>query len=311
MYSFSPIDRQSEIRHQSARVDKILNEEDSLALLWYKGKLISAEGRKLYFLTNELTGFDEYLSPPIYLGKHDNQFYFSYQLEQWHEEFDSLELFSLRAASQFVSDHHLGMLFYSQGLLNWHYNHQFCALCGNKTEILQSGHSRKCINSKCEKEHFPRIEPAVIFTIINSSDNVQRILLARQASWDKNRYSVLAGFVEPGESLEDAVKREAYEEVGLKVNRVEYAGSQPWPFPGSLMVGFNCYSEQETITLIDQELEHAGWYSADELEVSLTNGDLKMPFSVSISWFLIDQWFMQQKGYSLESLVNNEIKKKN
>ena len=118
--------------------------------------------------------------------------------------------------------------------------------------------------------------------------------------FDNNSHSVVAGFIEPGETLEDAVKREAYEETGLKVNNVRYFDSQPWPFPGQIMLGFSCETEQWDIQLIDHELESANWFSADEIESKLKSDELKMPFQASISWQLINRWFFSQKNYELE-----------
>ncbi|MCW9018257.1 MAG: NAD(+) diphosphatase, partial [Kangiellaceae bacterium] len=202
-----------------------------------------------------------------------------------------------------ADEEELGLLFHSQGLFNWHRNHKYCAACGCKTEIGNAGHSRKCQNEECNKDHFPRIDPAVIFTISDNSQNKDRLLLARQAAWDEGRYSVIAGFVEPGESLENAVIRETYEEVGLKLKSASYVASQPWPFPSSMMVGFEAVTDTNEITLIDNELEHAMWISADEMIEEIESGKLKLPFSVSISWHLIDRWFHQQTGRSLATVT--------
>jgi NAD+ diphosphatase len=149
--------------------------------------------------------------------------------------------------------------------------------------------------------HYPKIDPAVIFSVINNSGPESKILLGRKAVWDEYRYSVIAGFVEQGETLEDSVRREAYEETGLVVEHVEYIASQSWPFPDSLMLGFSCETQHWDIRLIDNELEQASWFSAREIEQKSASGEFKMPFEFSMSWHLIDRWFIQQKGYSLKS----------
>jgi NAD+ diphosphatase len=142
----------------------------------------------------------------------------------------------------------------------------------------------------------------VIFSVVNQTGPESLILLGRQARWDKGRYSVIAGFVEPGESLEDAVRREALEETGLRLHRVSYIASQPWPFPDSLMVGFDCETEDRHIELKDQELEAANWFSASDIEKGVRSGELSMPFKLSISWYLIDRWFRHQTGDTIASL---------
>ncbi|TQV87477.1 NAD(+) diphosphatase [Aliikangiella coralliicola] len=302
MISYSPIDRQSHIRQSTSTIKQYASSENCLNLLWHKNQLIIRENENLYFSTQELEKMSVTLSTSIYLGEHRQNNYFAYHLDNWDSGFKDLRLVDLRSASLMATDYHLGLLFYSKGLLNWHHNHQYCAKCGSETSITQSGHARKCANSKCAKEHFPRIEPAVITAISNNQDSEAKLLLARQSEWPEKRYSVIAGFAEPGESLEAAVKREALEEVGLVIDKVDYFASQPWPFPSSLMVGFKSVTSQTEITLIDQELEKAQWFTAKEIESEIKSGNLLMPYSVSISWYLIDDWFKQQTGYSLRDI---------
>ncbi len=300
LFSYSPIDRNTLIRSNASQISSFLHSPESRILIWYQGKLIKRSADRLYFLFEELQGVTSYLSEPVYLGLHESLNYFAYQLNQWHTDFNNLELVSLRQASLTVSDYHLGLLYHSQGILNWLSNHPFCSKCGSQTKVINSGHGRKCSNPDCGCEHYPRIDPAVIFSIINNTGPESKILLARKPVWDEHRHSVVAGFIEPGETLEDAVKREAYEETGLKVNNVRYFDSQPWPFPGQIMLGFSCETKQWDIDLIDHELESANWFSADEIESRIKSSDLKMPFQASISWQLINRWFFSQKNYELE-----------
>jgi len=302
MLSFPNIDRHAEIREAATQTQQFFESADSRVLLWYKGKLLVREKQSLYFRFDELKPLGEQVSSPIYLGRHQKRAYFACHIQDWHPQFDSDRLFDLRSASRFTQDFHLGLLFYSQGLLNWHHNHPFCAKCGARTEICKSGHARQCVNPDCMREHFPRIEPAVIFSVVNKSATEQKILLARQSSWDENRYSVIAGFIEPGESLEDGVRREALEETALTVNNLEYVCSQPWPFPGSLMIGYTCETLDTSVTLLDQELEEAHWFSAEQIVQSIAQGRLKLPFRLSISWHLINRWFKSQTGRSLDEI---------
>ncbi len=176
-----------------------------------------------------------------------------------------------------------GLLGYARAMVNWRRRHQYCGNCGAKTLSAKGGHVRVCSSASCGIQHFPRTDPAIIVLV---SDG-ERALLGRQALWPLGRYSTLAGFVEPGESLEDAVVREVFEETGVVVNQVEYQGSQPWPFPASLMLGFTAQAITTEIQLHDQELEDARWFSRADIAA----GQPLLPPSASISYYLIEHWF--------------------
>lgn len=299
MFSYSLYDRQALIRRDNTLVNKVLQSPDSLILIWFEGKLITDKEGSVFFSYAKISRIADCFGEFIYLGKHASKAYFTCQLTHWHDYFKNFELLGLRPASLILGELHLGLLYHAQGLLNWHNNHPYCCKCGSATAMTHSGHERKCLNVECNKSHYPAIDPAVIFAVINNSGPESKILLARQPGWDKFRHSVLAGYVEPGETLEETVKREALEETGLEVKNIFYAGSQPWPFPGQIMLGFNCETRQWDINLFDQELESANWFSASEIESAVFSERLKMPFRASISWQLINQWFLQQTGYSL------------
>lgn len=301
----SSLERQAQHRTNDDYISKQFEGEQSKITVWHKGKILIKNNRFSYFQYSDISSLINNFSPAIYLSHNEKHHYFAIQLIDWDKTFNGFELIDLRSVSPFVDEFNLSLLFYSQGLLNWHHNHYYCAKCGCDTEITNAGHVRKCCNPNCAKEHYPRTDPAVIFSIINKTGNDEKVLLARQSNWDENRYSVIAGFVEPGESLEDAVKREAYEEVGLSVNNIQYQVSQPWPFPSSIMLGFSCETLDHEIRLIDQELEKAQWFSATEITQKVKSGELKLPFSISISYHLLNGWFEQQMGYSLKQLTKD------
>ncbi|HEX2202209.1 MAG TPA: NAD(+) diphosphatase, partial [Longimicrobium sp.] len=177
------------------------------------------------------------------------------------------------------------MLALARGILHWHARHRFCGVCGEPAEPRDAGHVRVCTASACGALHFPRTDPAVIVRVTAG----ERCLLGRQASWDPGRYAVLAGFVEPGESLEDAVRREVLEETGVRLGEVRYHSSQPWPFPASLMVGFTAETDAQPVTL-DDELEDARWFTRDEIRRGLADGTFLLPSEVSISYRLVAEW---------------------
>lgn len=178
-----------------------------------------------------------------------------------------------------------GLVVHALGLDNWHRTHPRCARCGAETDVVAAGHARLC--PVCGAQHFPRTDPAVIMLITDADD---RALLGHSPAWAEGRYSTLAGFVEPGESLEDAVRREVAEESAVQVGDVEYAGSQPWPFPSSLMLGFFGRALTTQIQVDDHEVTAARWFTRDELSRLCASGDVIVPVGMSISRWLIDSW---------------------
>jgi NAD+ diphosphatase len=194
---------------------------------------------------------------------------------------------SLREVGMLLSDRDAGLLTHAVALEYWHRSHKFCSRCGNRTQIAAAGHIRRC--AQCGTEHYPRTDPAVIMAVTDPDD---RLLLGRQSAWDPHRYSVLAGFVEPGESLEGAVAREVHEEAGLTVTRVEYLGSQPWPFPCSLMLGFRAQvDDPERVRADGEELQEVRWFSRAELAAAIESGDVVPSGRISIARALIENWF--------------------
>lgn len=196
-----------------------------------------------------------------------------------------LEPTSLRALTLGLSATEASLAVHAVGIARWHKNHPFCSQCGVETEISRAAHVRDCPN--CGAVHFPRIDPAVIMLITDGDD---RALLGRQPSWPQGRFSTLAGFVEPGETLEDAVRREVMEEVGIEVGDVGYAGSQPWPFPSSLMLGFFGVAKSAKITVDADEIDEARWFSRTEITEMTAAGELLLPPAVSVSRALVETW---------------------
>jgi NAD+ diphosphatase len=170
------------------------------------------------------------------------------------------------------------------GLVNWHRRHRFCAACGSPTEVRWAGYLRAC--PACQAEHFPRLDPAVIM-LVTSGD---RCVLGRQPAWPPTMFSALAGFVEPGESLEDAVRREVCEEIGVEVGDVRYHSSQPWPFPSSLMLGFFATALSEDLHVDPSELDGARWFGRAEIPEAIERGDLMLPGTISIARCLVEAW---------------------
>ncbi len=179
-----------------------------------------------------------------------------------------------------------GLLVHAVALTNWHATHTHCPRCGGPTTVVSAGHVRRCPDD--DSEHYPRTDPAVIMTVV---DGDGRLLLGSQSQWPQGRFSTLAGFVEPGESLEAAVRREVAEEVGLVIGAVRYQGSQPWPFPSSLMVGFEADAQTLDVELVDGEIAQARWFTRDSLRAAVASGEVRLSPPVSIARQLIERWY--------------------
>ncbi|GLW07582.1 NUDIX hydrolase [Microtetraspora sp. NBRC 13810] len=192
----------------------------------------------------------------------------------------------LRQVGSLLGDRDAGLMVYAVALEAWHATHEFCPRCGSRTVVKAGGHMRSCPQDG--SQHFPRVDPAVIMLVRDDDD---RCLLARGPEWPEGRFSVLAGFVEPGESLEHAVMREVAEEVGVKVRSPRYMGSQPWPFPRSLMLGFFAHAVSTEIECDDDEIAEARWFTRAELVAAMRSGEIRLPPEVSIARRLIETWY--------------------
>jgi NAD+ diphosphatase len=229
---------------------------------------------------------------PILLGVDQRQTgLFALDLEQLPstadpEHLSAGRIVSLRDAGSLLSHEEAGLAAYLVGMLNWHRRHRFCANCGAQTVIVEAGYSRHCPN--CGANHFPRTDPVVIMTVEHDG----RLLLGRRTGWPKGRLSVLAGFVSPGESAEEAVVREVQEESGIIARDPVFVASQPWPFPASLMLGFHAISDGGVPVPSDGELEEVRWLTRDEVRAGVEgrNPDFLLPPSVSIARYLIECW---------------------
>ena len=197
-------------------------------------------------------------------------------------------LVDLRGALPLLDDQEIEVAMRAVALARYHKDHQFCPRCGAGTHVEDLGRSRRC--DACGEELFPRTDPAVIVAVIDEQD---RILLGNHRGWDTQRFSILAGFVEAGESLEQTVIREVMEEVGIEVSTIEYAGSQPWPLPRSLMIGFTATASHRVPRPDSTEIRAARWFSREDLRTALDQADITLPLRASIAYRLITRWYGQ------------------
>jgi NAD+ diphosphatase len=220
----------------------------------------------------------------IFLGLFRNEPAFAVSIERKQEApFPDLgEFKDLRFLGTVLPPDEANLVAHARAIVLWHNAALFCGKCGSASQPEAGGNTRRCCNPACNTELFPRTDPAIIVLVADGD----RCLLGRQADWPEGRYSTIAGFVEPGESLEDAVRREVYEETNIRVGQVGYHSSQPWPFPSSLMLGFIAEATSTDIHLNDGELDDARWFTRDQLR----SGDTGLPFRISIARRLVNHW---------------------
>ena len=194
---------------------------------------------------------------------------------------------SLRAIGANLGDLDIGVAAHSLALSQWHYRHPRCAKCGAQTKVILGGAARECC--ECGSQHHPRTDPAVIVLIKDKDD---RILLGHQKVWPTNRFSTFAGFVEPGESFEQCVRREVKEEAGVVVTAMNYLGSQPWPFPASIMIAYEALIDDPTAAQADgEEIEEIRWYTRESMKAAVQNQSIILPPTISVARAMINRWY--------------------
>ena len=213
-----------------------------------------------------------------------------------HAVFPAARWLDLRTAASELDRSEAGLFAYARSLANWQDATRHCSYCGSPLTLVDGGHRATCTG--CGRLHFPRTDAAII-VIVEHDD---ACLLGRQSVWRPRQYSTLAGFVEPGESLADAVRREVREETGVEVLDCDFHSSQPWPFPASLMLGFTATAAARAINLADGELEDARWFTARDIADGLHDGSLRVSTPLSISYRLIEHWLRTRAGVELREL---------
>jgi NAD+ diphosphatase len=198
----------------------------------------------------------------------------------------------LRSLAGRLAHHEGALLAHARAMVFWHQRHRYCGVCGSPTLAEEAGHMRRCTNEECKTMHFPRTDPAVIMLV---SDG-ERALLGRNKNFPPGMYSTLAGFVEPGEALEDAVAREVQEETGILVRNVAYHSSQPWPFPANIMLGFHAEAASTEIAVDYGELEDAKWFERDWLLAHTDDNSFRLPRLDSIARRLVEDWLHRRAG---------------
>lgn len=228
----------------------------------------------------------------VLLGLRESRAYFAIDLSHREAPLEAIraegpiEFTDLRRVGPLLARPDGALLAYARGILHWHGRHRFCGVCGSPTRSEEGGHVRRCVAAECNAAHFPRTDPAVIMLVTDGD----RALLGRQKVWAKGQHSTLAGFVEPGESLEEAVAREVHEETGIVVDDVQYHSSQPWPFPASIMLGFTARAVTTELRVDPTELEAAHWFDRAFILAHPEDDQFRLPRRDSIARRLIEDW---------------------
>lgn len=293
-YAQDPIDRAHHLRSAPAELARRWNNPSTRVLVMWGGKHLTTPSGTPYSLSPSDIGPDPEQS--IFLGDGDSGSWFAHDWGTAEDEPSQTPADAvwrdLRENGPGLGGRDASLHVYARGLILWHRRTAYCSVCGSAVSMAEGGHVRRCHSADCGVSHFPRTDPAVIMLVTDGKD---RVLLGRQASWPPGAVSTLAGFVEPGETLEQAVAREVFEEAGIVISHARYSASQPWPFPGSLMLGFEAVASSEEITIDPKELESARWFHRDEIKTFrdgwLADGDgWALPRPDSISRFLILSW---------------------
>jgi NAD+ diphosphatase len=312
--NLSPIDRGSDLRTDAAKLEQ----------LWKKAQIIQLVDARLSATNDALTFIDARAVSELsdsfvegerfFLGisRDDDQPYFAWRTTWINQpiddgsgdfEKDKYQGFkTLREVGGNLDAEDLTLAMHAVGLANWHENHTHCSKCGAQTVSDLGGSVRVCVEDSTQ--HHPRTDPAVIVLVRDADD---RILLGHQPIWPEKRFSTFAGFVETGESFEECVSREVFEEAGIYPSQVKYITSQPWPFPASIMIAFEAISDRPEDARPDgQEITEVRWLSRDEMKQAVASGEILLPPGISVARRMIEAWYTRVEGYSRKDLQGEQ-----
>ena len=312
--NLSPIDRGSDLRTDAAKLEQ----------LWKKAQIIQLVDARLSATNDALTFIDARAVSELsdsfvegerfFLGisRDDDQPYFAWRTTWINQpiddgsgdfEKDKYQGFkTLREVGGNLDAEDLTLAMHAVGLANWHENHTHCSKCGAQTVSDLGGSVRVCVEDSTQ--HHPRTDPAVIVLVRDADD---RILLGHQPIWPEKRFSTFAGFVETGESFEECVSREVFEEAGIYPSQVKYITSQPWPFPASIMIAFEAFAERPQDARPDgQEITAVRWLSRDEMKQTVASGEILLPPGISVARRMIESWYTRVEGYSRNDLQGEQ-----
>lgn len=294
-FSGGDIERCGEMRGDAAALERAFRDPAARFVpIWGQRCLVEGTGAGLVERT-ALRARPAAIDEAIFLGRRGAHFVFALGVaETAGPPVPDGRFAELRELMAELPADDAALLAYARGMVWWRERHRFCGACGQPNRPRDGGFVMACPDPACGHRSFPRIDPAII-VLVRDGD---RVLLGRQPRWPEGRFSTLAGFVEPGESLEDAVRREVHEEAGVRVAACHYLASQPWPFPAALMIGFHARAASTAIELLDGELAEARWVTRDDIRARR----VVLPPATSVAFRLIEAWFDEARGPGLAEL---------
>ena len=275
------VDRAAHLRSDEKYLSSAFS--DGQVLIFFEEKFAVINDQVLFLKGSTLGAYQS--QTDYFLGTKDSTAFFIRHLVA--EVDNQFEYKTLRQIGAFLSARDIGLTVHAQGLANWHQKHPRCSICGGATNVVLGGAVRKCVDD--QSEHYPRTDSAIIVLVKDIQD---RILLGRQKVWPKHRFSTFAGFVEPGESFENCVVREVGEEAGVQVSEINYLGSQPWPFPASLMIAFEAIPNTPQLARPDgDEIEEIRWFTRADMKAAIADKSLILPLEISVARQMIKAWY--------------------
>jgi NAD+ diphosphatase len=295
-FSGHSIERCSQLRDDPTDLAHAYRHPETRFLPIWQSRCLVNEQRAVLLELHDLSAYTRGPEDAIFLGRLQRRFLFALALPDQPEpaELVGAEFMEMRGLLGQLDEEDAGLLAYARGMVNWQGTHAYCSICGSANLASDGGFVMQCTDGSCGHRSFPRLDPAIIVLVHDE----KRCLLGRQPVWPEGRFSTIAGFVEPGESLEDAVRREVLEETNIGVGGCRYLASQPWPFPSALMIGFHAEATSQSIHLNDGELAEARWVPREQI----VNGEILLPPSASVAYCLIEAWFDQWSGPRLGSI---------
>ena len=301
----APLDRASELRSDEAELNRLWN---AAKIIRVSDSKLATDGKSLRFLS--ATEVEKLIASKIFTSG-DKYFlgidsastvaYFAWDCEEVGKaagDSSAEGMASLRELGAKLDEFHLGISMHAIALSNWHRSHPHCSRCGAETESTLGGSVRVCV--KDQSQHHPRTDSAVIVLVKDKDD---RILLGHQPIWPDGRFSTFAGFLEPGETFEQCVEREVFEESGVKVSEITYLGSQPWPFPASIMISFSALATNPDEAKADgEEIEEIRWLTRDQMREAIADKSLTLPPSMSVARKMIEFWY-EKNGADVRDLL--------
>ena len=304
----SPINRASHLRTDSVALEKLWDQ--ALILQIIDGRIAATEDALVFSNAATVNSRSETFNSGerlfLGLGRDDQIPYFAWRTSWINEPLTEEEKFegfaTLREIGGSLDDEEIALAMHAVGLVNWHAAHPKCPRCGADTVSDLGGAVRVCVADSTQ--HHPRTDPAVIVLVKDSDD---RILLGHQPVWPEKRFSTFAGFVEPGESFEECVSREVFEEAGVYCNDINYLRSQAWPFPASIMIAFEAITDHPENARPDgEEITEVRWFTRDEMKLAVMNADILLPPSISVARKMITAWYVSKAGYTQQDLIGGE-----